>query len=233
MARKNIYDVLFDARPARAERKATVDNALMHSIPPHVNARNLVGNLLCMGANSPCEKCEVKCRYGRDWIRLKASGNVPAKYLKNGGSNMPEKEKKTRTVDEMADILRMKARARGDDALTDAAEMLEDLNDRVELLRRKLRMADENRQHEQEANRRQLQEDLALLSAYTGYQLVPGEYFWAVQKKYSEAVGRPVMTHEMADEELHETVKKNMRLELGLMITRAYGKAAGNEGGKA
>lgn len=227
---KDIYDVLYNSRPVRAERKRLTEYIPQHSVPPSVTVRTLVGSLLCMGADSPCAHCDVRCRYGREWLKMIEGGKVPQKYLRKGGQSMPTQEKKRYTPDEMADVLRSKATARGDDALRDAAEMLEDLSDRVERLRARVRFADERKAAADNAARRQLQKDLVLLSAYTGYQLVPNKHYHDVQKVYSEALGRPVMTHEMADVALHDEVKRALRLNLGYIIARAYGLEAATEG---
>lgn len=42
--------------------------------PKFMHTLRAVRMHLCEGANSPCQKCEVQCGYGKRYLQLKAAG---------------------------------------------------------------------------------------------------------------------------------------------------------------
>lgn len=65
---------------------------------------------------------------------------------------------------------------------------------------------------------------LVLLSAYTSYSFVPPKNVGEIHAKIEEALGRPVWTHEMADEKLWKEVRTALHPEVKRLIEAAFGK---------
>ena len=64
--------------------------------------------------------------------------------------------------------------------------------------------------------------ECAILSAYTGYMLVPAGHFGEIHQIIQEALGRPVWTHEMASEKLQEQIREALRPQVQEIMERAY-----------
>ena len=61
-------------------------------------------------------------------------------------------------------------------------------------------------------------QEAILLSAYTGYMLLPSGEFGYVHEKIEKALGRPVWTHELAQKEVHERIKVALLPELKILL---------------
>ena len=61
-------------------------------------------------------------------------------------------------------------------------------------------------------------EEALLISAYTGYLLV--DDFAYVHKFCEETLGRPILTHEFADKELFEELRKVLRPQIKKLVER-------------
>ena len=59
-------------------------------------------------------------------------------------------------------------------------------------------------------------DEALLLSAYTGYLLVPD--FSDVHEFYEKTLGRPIYTHEFVDEKIVEEIKEKLKPEIMSMI---------------
>ena len=69
-----------------------------------------------------------------------------------------------------------------------------------------------------------LKDVLVLLSAYTSYSFVPPGRTGDIHAKVEEALGRPVWTHEMADEKLWKEVRTALLPEVQKLIEFAFGE---------
>lgn len=66
-------------------------------------------------------------------------------------------------------------------------------------------------------------DDLVLISAFTGYVMVPTGQFGLVHKKCEEALGVPILTHMLASEKLHERIREALMPEVEQLIVRVFG----------
>lgn len=69
-----------------------------------------------------------------------------------------------------------------------------------------------------------LKNALVLLSAYTSYSFVPPGHVGDIHAKIEEALGRPVWTHEMANEKLWKEVRTALLPEVRKLIDVAFGE---------
>ena len=60
------------------------------------------------------------------------------------------------------------------------------------------------------------QDEAILLSAYTGFLLVPD--FSEVHKFYEDALGRPIFTHEFADRDVQKEIQEKLRPQIMELI---------------
>jgi len=67
-----------------------------------------------------------------------------------------------------------------------------------------------------------LKNTLVLLSAYTSYSFVPQGHVGDIHAKIEEALGRPVWTHEMANEKLWKEVRTALLPEVRKLIDVAF-----------
>ena len=65
--------------------------------------------------------------------------------------------------------------------------------------------------------------ELIIISAFTGYMLVPSGEFGLVAKASAKAIGRPIMTHEFAEPKIQEAIRKKLKPEIYKIIERAFG----------
>lgn len=222
MAGINVQDVL---RGVSIEKPLRQQKESFHipGVPEKVTPSMLANTLLCCGVKSPCETCSVKCRYGREWLQLKKDGKVPEKLLRW------EAARKTRVIrtkmyepDVMADLLKKKAELLQDDELLAAALVIEQLVDRTNHQKEKLEKAAQLRRSERMEARRQLRDDLVVLSAYTGFRLVPLKAERRVEKIFADILGEKVDVANI-DEETHAVIREKLRFAVGKIIARGFG----------
>lgn len=218
----NVQDVL---RGVSIEKPLRQQEKSFHipGVPEKVTPSMLANTLLCCGVKSPCETCSVKCRYGREWLQLKKEGKVPEKLLRW------EAARKTRVIrtkmyepDVMADLLKKKAELLQDDELLAAALVVEQLVDRIDRQKEKMEKASQMRKAERRDARRQLRDDLVLLTAYTGFRLVPLKAERRVEKIFSDILGEKVASVHI-DEDDHDIVREKLRFAVGEIIARGFG----------
>lgn len=196
------------------------------SVPERVSAKQIMNRYLCMGPHSPCEQCDPPCRYGREWLEHKKNGTVPEVYKKEAAAQLVRAAKANmRDPNIMADILRRKGEELNDPDLVAAAIVMEELHDRNERQREKLTKAAQVRKSDRLTALNQLRKDLAVLSAYTGYRLVPLAKEDAVLKIVSKCLCKEMAVLDLSEEE-HETVRSKLRFAVGEIIARAYGLAS-------
>lgn len=196
------------------------------SVPEHVSAKQIMNRYLCAGPHSPCEQCDPPCRYGREWLEHKKNGTVPEVYKKEAAAQLMRAAKANmRDPNIMADILRRKGEELNDPDLIAAAIVMEELHDRNERQREKLTKAAQVRKSDRLTALNQLRKDLAVLSAYTGYRLVPLAKENAVLKIVCKCLCKEMAVLDLSEEE-HETVRSKLRFAVGEIIARAYGLAS-------
>lgn len=71
-------------------------------------------------------------------------------------------------------------------------------------------------------------EEAILISAYTGYMLLPTGHFDEVHKACEDAVGRPILTHEFAFPFVQEEIRTALRPRIFGMIMDTFGEEADN-----
>ena len=65
-------------------------------------------------------------------------------------------------------------------------------------------------------------EEALLISAYTGFLLVPD--FSEVHKFCENILGRPILTHEFTNKEIHDTIQDKLRPQILKLIDRLEAK---------
>ena len=65
--------------------------------------------------------------------------------------------------------------------------------------------------------------DLIIISAYTGYKLLPSGEFGLIAEASAEAIGRPIMTHEFADPNIQKAIREKLKPEIYKIIERVFG----------
>ncbi|MBQ8616272.1 MAG: hypothetical protein IJ418_02045 [Clostridia bacterium] len=222
MAGIKVQDVLRGVSIEKPMRESA-ESLHIPGIPEKVTVNMLVNTLLCCGIKSPCEMCGSMCRYGREWLKLKEEGKVPEKYI---GWEAARQERvikaKMCEPDVTADLLRKKAELLHDDELLAAAMVIEQLVNRNNLLKEKLEKAKYLRVSDKRNNARQLRDDLVLLTAYTGYRLIPLKQEKRVVKIFSDILGEKVADVHI-DEEAHARIRENLRFSVGEIIARGFG----------
>ena len=53
-----------------------------------------------------------------------------------------------------------------------------------------------------------------LISAYTGYMLVPKKYFSNIHKLCEDVLARPLWTHEFANKEVQNVIQEKLRPQI-------------------
>lgn len=65
-------------------------------------------------------------------------------------------------------------------------------------------------------------EELVLISAYTGFMLLPPGKFGLIHEAIEKAMGRPVWTHELASPLLFEELRKKLWPEIEKIVDKAF-----------
>jgi len=207
----------------------TDESFRIQSVPDRVTVQQLVRSYLCLGIDSPCRSCQSLCRYGREWLQALDSGNVPEKYKKEvAAQRVREAKARMRTPDLTADLLREKGERLNDPDLIAAAMVVEELSDQNENKRKRLEKAAHRLSAEKKAGIRRMREALILLTAYTGYRLVPFQYEDKVLKTINDCLGVKNASLDLSEEE-HGVVRAKLRNAVGEVIARAFGQATEEE----
>lgn len=69
-------------------------------------------------------------------------------------------------------------------------------------------------------------EEAILISAYTGYMLLPTGHFDEVHKACEEAVGRPIFTHELAFSFVQEEIRTALRPRIFALVMDTFKEGA-------
>ena len=68
-------------------------------------------------------------------------------------------------------------------------------------------------------------EEAILISAYTGYMLVPSGEFGLVHEACEKALGRPVWTHEFASKQIQQQLKDALFPQVKTLIEKTFEEA--------
>ena len=63
-------------------------------------------------------------------------------------------------------------------------------------------------------------EEAILVSAYTGFMLLPGGEFGLIHEACEKALNRPIWTHEFASKEVHEEIRKALLPQILALIDK-------------
>ena len=68
-------------------------------------------------------------------------------------------------------------------------------------------------------------EELVLISAYTGFMLIPSGEFGQIHGVVERVMGRPVWTHEFAFKPFQEKMRESLWPEIEKIINKAFSEA--------
>jgi hypothetical protein len=63
-------------------------------------------------------------------------------------------------------------------------------------------------------------QEAILISAYTGFMLLPSGEFDLIHEACEKALGRPIWTHELANEEVHKEIRTALLPQIMALIDK-------------